>query len=147
MPRQSLRPLGLSGLIIATACQASTTVARLAPFSEDASVEVRRVSRGNRVAAAELEGQADQTLEQALLHVRPEFFRPNPAGNPRADGRQRPSIYIDNGYAGGIDMLRSVPVAAVDHVLYLPPSAAHDRFGAYCPCDAGVVLVMTRRDR
>jgi hypothetical protein len=123
------------------------TLARLAPVNEDVSVEARRVPRSNRVAAAELEGQADQTLEQALLRVRPEFFRLNPAGTPRAGGRQRPSIYIDNAYAGDIDMLRFVPVAAVDNVLYLPPSAAHDRFGAYCPCEVGVVLVMTRRER
>jgi hypothetical protein len=85
--------------------------------------------------------------EDELMQLRPDFLRPNPTGRVPVGAVARPSVYIDNSYVGAVDALQLVPAASVTEVVLLPPSAAHDRFGAYCACDAGVLMVTTRHTR
>jgi hypothetical protein len=147
MMRQSLRLGTCSMMVIAVACQTAGGGPRASLLSHDASAAPLRGAQSNRVRADELKMLANESLEQALFRLRPNFFRINPSGATRPGSAERPGVYIDNSYAGALDVLRLVPVPAVIEVVYLPPSSAHDRFGAYCPCSAGVIAVVTRRSR
>jgi hypothetical protein len=84
------------------------------------------------------------SLDAALRQLRPEWFR-LPASPPLAAMPTIVAVYIDLVYSGGIDALRLVPVSAVRDVRHLTPSAARDRFGPWCPCSGGVILVTTRK--
>lgn len=132
------------GLALAVACSPATVPSNL---SHEASSAPIRAAQGNRVSAVELKPLEYLSLEQALLRLRPNFLRVNSSAGARPGSADRPTVYIDNSYVGAPDALQLVPVAAVEEVLYLAPSAAHDRFGAYCPCSAGVIAVITRRSK
>lgn len=148
MSRHSVRLVGtLSTVVFAVACQSAGGGPRPSLLSRDESAAPIRGTTSNRVGADELKALEDQSLEQALIRLRPNFLRVDPAGAVRPGSATVPSVYIDNSYVGTTDALRLVPVIAVVEVLYLPPSAAHDRFGAYCQCSAGVIAVVTRRPR
>jgi hypothetical protein len=135
----------LSTVVFAVACQSAGGGPTPSLLRRDESAAMIRGTAGNRVGADELKPLEDQSLEEALIRLRPNFLRVDPARAALPGSATVPSVYIDNSYAGSPDALRLVPVMAVLEVLYLPPSAAHDRFGAYCPCSAGVIVVVTRR--
>ena len=148
MSRHSVRLVGtLSTVVMVVACQSVGGGPRPSFVSRDESAVPIRGTTSNRVGADELRALEDQSLEEALIRLRPNFLRADPGAAVRPGGPGVPSIYIDNSYVGTTDALRLVPVMAVVEVLYLPPSAAHDRFGAYCQCSAGVIVVVTRRPR
>jgi hypothetical protein len=134
-------------MVFAMACQTIGGTARPSRFGYEASGAPTRAPKSDRVSGADLRSLGDLSLDQALRRLRPNFLRVNPSGSARPESADFATIYIDNSYAGTPDMLRLVPVAAVEEVSYLTPSAAHDRFGAYCPCSAGVIVVNTRRSK
>lgn len=147
MPR-SLIPLGaLSLMLFLPACHVAGPTPTGAAFDRSLPGTVRQDARARRVGEDELRSLADQSLAQALMQLRPDFLRPNPAGHLPGGAVARPSVYMDNTYVGAVDALQLVPVAWVTEVVLLRPSAAHDRFGSYCPCDAGVLMVTMRHTR
>jgi hypothetical protein len=148
MSRHSIRLIGtLSTVVLAAACQSAGGSSRASLLRWDESAASIRGTTSNRVGADELKALDDQSLEEALMRLRPNFLRAVPGGAVRPGSATLPSVYIDNSYVGAPDALRLVPVIAVMEVLYLPPAEAHDRFGAYCPCAAGVIVVVTRRSK
>ena len=145
---RSFMPLGVLPLILLLpACHVAGPTPTGAAFDRSLSRTLRREAGTRRVGEDELRNLADQSLAQALMQLRPDFLRPNPTGRVSAGAVARPSVYIDNVYVGAVDALQVVPVASVMEVALLRPSAAHDRFGAYCVCDAGVLMVTTRHTR
>jgi hypothetical protein len=98
------------------------------------------------IDGAELRGARATNVEDALRQFRPEFLRNGQQPDARTMGVLLPSVYVDGVYTGTTDVLRMIPVGAVIAVRRLSASAAHDRFGAGCPCGGGVLLVTTRRE-
>ena len=145
---RSFMPLGILPLmLLLPACYLAGPTPTGAAFDRGLSRTVRQETGTRRVGEDELRNLADQSLAQALMQLRPDFLRPNPTGRVPVGAVARPSVYIDNSYVGAVDALQLVPAASVTEVVLLRPSAAHDRFGAYCTCDAGVLMVTTRHTR
>jgi hypothetical protein len=134
-------------MVFALACQTLGETAMPSRLVYEASSAPTRSPKSDRVSGADLKSLGDLSLDQALRRLRPNFLRVNPTGRVGSESGAFATIYIDNSYAGAPDMLRLVPVASVEEVFYLTPSAAHDRFGAYCSCSAGVIVVSTHRSR
>jgi hypothetical protein len=99
---------------------------------------------GPTIVRSDLMAIQETSLEAALQRLRPEWLRLNPSAR-QVGQPARASVYVDNVYAGDLDVLRLVPVSTVIDVRFLAPSAARDQFGAMCRCEAGVILVATRR--
>lgn len=145
---RSFMTLGVLPLILfLPACHVAGPTPAGAAFDRSLSRTLRHETGTRRVGEDELRNVADQSLAQALMELRPDFLRPNAMGRVPVGPAARPSVYIDNSYVGAVDALQLVPAASVTEVVLLPPSAAHDRFGAYCACDAGVLMVTTRHTR
>ena len=147
MSRSSTAVGAFASLVLGLACHTAVRQPAGAIFDRDLSAPIGHHSTIGRVGEDELQALPDQSLTQALMRVRPDFLRPNPVRGSRPGAVARPSIYIDNAYVGAVEELQLVPVSVVTEVLLLGPSAAHDRFGASCACDAGVLVVTTRRGR
>lgn len=145
-PRPSLRMGASLTMLFALACQTLGGTAAPSSLSYESSSAPTRAG-SDRVSGAELKALGDLSLDQALSRLRPNFLRINPSARTRPGSTDFATIYIDNSYAGTPDVLRLVPVAVVEEVFFLNPSAAHDRFGAYCSCSAGVIVVNTHRSK
>lgn len=130
-----------SALLVAGGCLA---------FTGNGSVEARRADAGFNslsslagvVTARDLIPLADRSLDQALRQLRPEFVRVRMV---RPGEANQPTVYVDEKYAGEADVLRSIPISVVSQVAYLTPVAARSRYGSFCPCGAGVLLITTQR--
>lgn len=147
MSRSSIAPGAIASVLFSLACHVAVRQPAGATFERDLSAPMGHQTRTGRVGEDELNALPNQSLAQALMRVRPDFLRPNAVRGALLGAVARPSIYIDNAYAGTMEELQLVPTSVVTEVLFLAPSAAHDRFGASCACDAGVLVVTTRRGR
>ncbi len=105
----------------------------------------RRESSSAVLTSAELQRVPGRTLEEAIRQLRPEYLSTNSAESVITGGDPRPVVYLDNTLVGTVDALRTIPIGTVTEIRFLRPSAAHDWFGAMCPCDRGVILVSTSR--
>jgi len=136
-------------VLIAAVSACSSGVARggdLSPTIAMIIVPMRDESLANRVARTELLPLQETSVETALRRLRPEWMRLNPSSR-QIEAPTTASVYVDDVYTGGLEMLRLIPVAAVVDLRYLSPSRATDRFGSGCRCGAGVILVTTRNTR
>jgi hypothetical protein len=100
----------------------------------------------DHITHAELAALDRESLDAALLHLRPAWLRLNPSSR-QVSALARASIYIDDVYSGETTALRLVPTAAVMDAWYLTPFVALGRFGPGCRCAGGVILVQTRVSR
>jgi hypothetical protein len=104
--------------------------------------------RADVVTASELESFPAASTIESLRRLRPEFFRPvRSALDQHNTAGANPVVYVDDAYNGGLESLETVPKAAVREVRFLRPMQAVERWGPSCPCGAGVVLVVTKRER
>jgi hypothetical protein len=85
---------------------------------------------------------ATSTLDM-IRTLRPEFLRlsPRTADPLKVAG---PAVYENQTYVGDVSWLSKIPLMEVTQVEYVHPAEARVRFGAMCPCEAGVLLVRTR---
>jgi hypothetical protein len=136
-------------VLIAAVSACGSGIARgsdLSPAGAMMIIPLRDERSANRVAHAELMPLEETSVETALRRLRPEWMRVNPS-SLQIEGQATASVFVDDVYTGGLEALRLIPVAEVVDLRYLPPSIAHDRFGAGCRCEAGVILVATRNAR
>jgi len=113
--------------------QQSTENTRLAPGRGSAEL----------ITDKELADVRGASLYEAIERLRPEFFkrRLDLASGPTLAA---PAVSLDGSLVGELDALRSIPIDAVRDVRFLRTSQAKDRFGAYCRCEGGVILVRSR---
>ena len=147
MPRWFMPLRAFPVLLLLPACHVAGPTPIGAAFDRTPSRTLRHQSEARRLGEDELSNLADHSLAQALMQLRPDFLRPNPVRGASKGAAFLPSVYIDNSYVGAVDVLQLIPAGSVTEVVLLRPSAAHDRFGAYCDCDAGVLMVTTRHTR
>jgi len=83
---------------------------------------------------------------QRRTHVerlRPLFLQPRPgAGDARGEPRTI-SVFIDGDFAGGLDVLRSIPVADVESIRRLQPTLAYATLGSLYMADE-ILMVRLR---
>ena len=103
--------------------------------------------RGFYIGRADMANGGEETLQDAVLRLRPDWLRWNPTSRSNAaDPAARASVYTDGIYSGETDVLRTIPTEVVIDARYLPPVEARNRFGSACHCAGGVILVRTRGD-
>jgi hypothetical protein len=130
-------------LLPAAACAASRGESSSLPDSRaDARSEV---ADGSSLTGTQLALAGTDDTEEALLRLRPEYFR----GSPRVSNARELEIavFVDDVYNGGVRALATVPVRVIRRIDFIHPTAARLRFGPNCRCESGAIVVATRAGR
>ena len=95
------------------------------------------------LTAADLASTHAWSTPEAIRRLRPEFL----LGSSRAptSGHPQIAVYLNGAYAGDESTLGSIPLDVVREVSFLHPTEARLRFGPFCACANGVILVATQR--
>ena len=92
---------------------------------------------------SELATEAHQTAYVAVERLRPLFLQPRPgAGDVRGEPRTI-SVFIDGDFAGGLDVLRSIPVRDIESIRRVQPATAYATLGSLHLADE-ILLVRLR---
>lgn len=92
---------------------------------------------------SEMGTEAHQNAYVAVERLRPLFLQPRPgAGDARGEPRTI-SVFIDGDFAGGLDVLRSIPVADIESIRRLQPTLAYATLGSLYMADE-ILMVRLR---
>lgn len=98
-------------------------------------------ARANVITAAELASVEGPGTVDAVRRLRPAFLR----GSVRASSAApQIAVYVNDQYDGDVGSLATIPVRVIQQIVFLEPVEAHVRFGPWCPCANGVLMVTTR---
>jgi hypothetical protein len=103
---------------------------------------IRGASRSNYITAAELQSVEAMSTLDAVRKLHPEFLRASARTNATTE-QATPSVYVNRNYVGDVSWLSMIPIVQIRDIAFLHPTEARVRFGATCPCAAGVVFVQT----
>jgi hypothetical protein len=78
-----------------------------------------------------------RTLFVGIAHLRPHFLRPR-----RSSGREAPTVVLNGVRAASVEVLRDIPIEAVEVVWFLEAATATMRYGSL---HSGTVLEVTTR--
>ena len=110
------------------------------------SFEPSRRGRGSdEISREEARSVEGTTAADVVARLRPEFLRPKPS-RILLEQPVAPTVFHNGAYAGGVDVLGTIPIAPILDIRYLTPVAARSHYGSYCKCEGGVILVRTRVD-
>ena len=102
-------------------------------------------ARSDLLTLAELiESRATSTGE-AVRRLRPEFLRPTSTASSSGLVKLLAAVYVNDAYAGGPDVLSTIPLAAVQEIRFVTAAQAYDHWGSHCTCSGGVIHVRTTR--
>ena len=133
--------VGTAGCVTAPASQSALLRQQGTAVSEPP----RSGAPSDVLTASELVGTGVMTVGDGVRRLRPEFVRPAIVpGNP-AGAAVLPSVYINGGYAGGLDVLDRVLLEEIEDIRFIRAWQARGWWGPSCPCAAGVIHVRTRR--
>lgn len=93
---------------------------------------------------AELQSTGLISALAAVGRLRPEFL----LGSNRvqtATGSRQVAVYLNSSYAGDVSTLETIPIDAIREIAFVQPVEAQLRFGPFCRCDNGAILVTTWR--
>jgi len=101
------------------------------------------ISRRNTLTRSDLAATNALTMVDALMRLRPEFLR----GSARGPliGKPEIAVYLNNQYAGEPSVLNTIPLSAVREITFLHPTEARSRYGSFCQCANGAIIVATLR--
>ena len=120
-----------------------------APVTQEREVlsfEPARRGRGSdEISREEARAVEGTTAADVIARLRPEFLRAK-SSRVALDQQVAPSVYHNGAFAGGLDVLGTIPIAPILDIRYLTPVAARSHYGSYCKCEGGVILVRTRVD-
>src|SRR5262245_30669869 len=142
-------------IVLLLAAAASAACAGRAPVTGISRQQVMGVAEPSRIgsssdklAAVELLAANATSTAEAVRRLRPEFLRPVLLPTPDAGTvATYPSVYLNGVHAGGIDALESVPLEVVEEIRFIRAAQAKDWWGSYCPCNAGVIAVRTKKTK
>ena len=87
--------------------------------------------------------EAHQNAYVAVERLRPLFLQPRPgAGDVRGEPRTI-SVFIDGDFAGGLDVLRSIPVRDIESIRRVQPTLAYAAIGSLHMADE-ILMVRLR---
>ena len=130
----------LAVLLLLPGCR--TGSASSSPLLPTAATQITPRTSPDVISRVELRSVPVANAFEAVTRFRPEFLtrRIDRANGDNADAA--PVVYLDGVKQGGLDMLRSIPIAPVYEIRYLSATAASALFGPFHP--AGVISVRTR---
>ena len=139
---QCARRVIATGLVVTQACVAQHTSSSLdfTPPVQRATLDTR--GGAQRIATDDLRQVEGFTALDAVRRLRPEFLQPS-ASRPSTISTP-PTVYENGHYSGGADQLRDIPLGLVTKIQRLSSVEARILFGAFCPCDGGVISVKTK---
>lgn len=113
---------------LVTLARVVVLLATSACASSGSGTSVRHVT-SMRAPLSGVEARAAMVVDafEAVQRLRPGFLR---SRGPTGAGSGGVRVYIDGQPAGGLDMLRTVPVAVIGQIEYLSASEATVRWGA-----------------
>ncbi len=111
------------------------------------SEPARSGARSDALTSDEIELSGVLTVSDGVRRLRPEFVRPRVVPGSLGGTLQGPVVYIDGGYAGGLDVLDRVLLDELQDIRLIRAAQAQSWWGASCRCAAGVIHVRTRRAR
>lgn len=85
------------------------------------------------------------TALDVVREHRPEFLRITNRRSGITSAPPGPAVYENGRYLGGVDVLSTIPLAALLEIQRIDPVDARNLFGPSCPCDGGVLHVRTLR--
>ena len=92
----------------------------------------------------EIEASGTRNALDALRRLRPELLtRRNDAVATVDPYRGYAVVYLNGVLQGGLDVLETIPVAAITEIRYVSSTAGADRFGKRHP--GGIIAVATRK--
>jgi hypothetical protein len=96
----------------------------------------------NVITAPELSRSRAANAYDAIRHVRPELLRIRETGSLMFFRASRPAVVVDDSLAGGVEVLRAIPVDEVARIEYVSAWQAAKRYGS--AAGDGIVLVAKR---
>jgi hypothetical protein len=145
---RSRRSASLTRLSLAllAGCARSLQQAHLAPIPAELSLrdgsQAESRSDYSTLTAADLDLPNLTSTLEAVRRLRPSFLRPS----PRVMGvRAEVALYVNGLYNGDVSLLDGIPLREIRDIRYLHPAEAQFRFGLFCRCDGGALLVTMRR--
>ena len=131
-------------------CSACATTHRSNPWlaSQRATEDndaVRLGPSAYRLTANEIIDSRVTSTAEAVRHLRPEFLRATSTPTLTGVARVQPSVFLNGDYAGGPEVLETIPLAAIEEISLIHAAQAHSRWGASCQCAGGVILVRTKK--
>jgi len=133
--------VGTAGCVTAPASQSTLLRQQGTAVSEPP----RSGAPSDVLTASELLAPGVMTVGDGVRRLRPEFVRPAIVpGNPTG-ATVSPSVYINGGYVGGLDVLDRILLEEVEDIRFIRAWQARGWWGPSCPCAAGVIHVRTRR--
>ena len=126
--RQALRAALALQVLLSAACASSG----VAPRRADGGEAGRRSARSATtvVTSEELASLGVQSLYDAILRLRPEYFRTSPPTFTSPGGTPT-MVYINGSRIGGMEALRTLTTGNVAQVKYLRPGEAQIRYREY----------------
>ena len=133
--------------VLSTAC--ASVPARSTSRSLERAADINEPARYGRssdvLTSAELLDAHAVTTSAGVRQLRPSFLKGSRSMTVDGVVDVSPSVYLNGGDLGGIDELESVSLDAVQEIRFIRPAQAHDFWGAWCPCNGGVIHVRTKR--
>lgn len=100
-------------------------------------------ARSDIIEYSEIQAARVHNAHEAVARLRPEFLGRMAAPVPADPNGGLPIVYLDGIRQGGVDALRTIPIAPILEIRFLSAAAASDEFGPYYP--GGVIAVRTRK--
>lgn len=138
----------VSAAIIAFAACAGSNDPSFDPSPESLSVvdaQQPLSARSELLTASDLLRARAQWTAEAVRRLRPDFFRATPILNGSAVVQAAPVVFVNGMFAGGLEVLESIPLDAVDEIRLLRPIRGYEIWGPACRCSGGAIQVKTRR--
>ena len=131
----------LAVFLLLPGCRTAIPSASASPIALTTAPEPTPKTSADVLGLVELQSARVTNAFEAVMRLRPEFIQRRP--DPRnSSGEAAPEVYLDGVRQGSPDMLRSIPVAPIQEIRYLSPTAAAALFGPYYA--GGVISVRTR---
>jgi hypothetical protein len=99
---------------------------------------------GSTLTRVDLQSTGLVSALAAVGRLRPEFLLGSNRIQP-ATGPRQIAVYLNSSYAGDLSTLETIPIDAIREIAFVQPVEAQLRFGPFCRCASGALLITTLR--
>ena len=143
-PAREIRTVITLVALTTSACATAGRSAEVEYYSSTTGDIRPPVRSPGRIVAADLANVQGLTAMDAVRQLRPEFLRATGRQASVSSTPPEASVYENDRYAGGIDVLNRFPLRVIAEIRRVEAVEAKARYGTACPCDGGVILVRTQ---
>ena len=91
---------------------------------------------------SKVDAQASTTID-AVMRLRPNFLSGSLRTPVPIGGIPEIAVYLNNNYDGDTQSLASIPLRAIQQIIFMHAGEARIRFGQTCRCAQGAIVVTT----